>query len=96
MSSSHVELSGFLVSHLSNNLMSAGRFTGSDLWNRMSTSFGYLNKYGYGGHVFPIVIGESGSQYTDVRPENLTSKQPVSMLVRSCGNLHEHACAYQL
>ena len=34
----------------------------------MSTSFGYLNYYGYGGHVFPIVLGESGSAYTDVRP----------------------------
>ena len=33
----------------------------------MSTSFGYLNKFGYGGHVFPVVIGESGSQYTEVR-----------------------------
>ncbi|CAL8461992.1 g1523 [Coccomyxa elongata] len=41
------------------------QFTGPDLWNRMSTSFGYFNKYGYGGHVFPIVIGECGSQYTD-------------------------------
>ena len=34
----------------------------------MSTSFGYLNKFGYGGHKFPIVIGESGSYYTDVSP----------------------------
>ena len=32
----------------------------------MSTSFGYLNKYGYGGHVFPVVIGETGPAYTDV------------------------------
>ena len=34
--------------------------------SRMSTSFGYLNKIGYKGFRFPIVIGESGSRYTDV------------------------------
>ena len=33
----------------------------------MSSSFGYFNKIGYKGHLFPIVIGESGSRYTDVR-----------------------------
>ena len=33
---------------------------------RMTLSFGYLNKQGYKGFVFPIVIGESGSRYTDV------------------------------
>ena len=44
------------------------RYTSYALWNRMSTSFGYLNKFGYGGHKFPIVIGESGSYYTDVSP----------------------------
>ncbi len=46
----------------------ARSYTGAGLWNRMSTSFGYLNKFGYGGHVFPVVIGESGSYYTDVHP----------------------------
>ena len=35
--------------------------------SRMSSSFGYLNKIGYNGFIFPIVIGESGSRYTDVR-----------------------------
>lgn len=34
--------------------------------SRMSSSFGYLNKIGYKGFIFPIVIGESGSRYTDV------------------------------
>ena len=33
---------------------------------RMTLSFGYLNKIGYKGFVFPIVIGEAGSRYTDV------------------------------
>ena len=33
---------------------------------RMTLSFGYLNKIGYKGYVFPIVIGEAGSRYTDV------------------------------
>lgn len=42
------------------------RFTGTDLYDRMSTSFGYFNKIGYKGHLFPIVIGETGSFYTDV------------------------------
>ena len=54
----------------------ARRYTGAGLWNRMSTSFGYLNKVGYGGHVFPVVIGETGSAYTDVRLLPCTSLLP--------------------
>jgi hypothetical protein len=46
--------------------LAVARYLGADLWNRMSTSFGYFNKYGYGGHLFPVVIGECGSFYTDV------------------------------
>ncbi len=36
------------------------------LCRRMTLSFGYLNKIGYKGYVFPVVIGEAGSRYTDV------------------------------
>ena len=32
----------------------------------MYTSFGYLTKAGYGGHVFPVVFGETGSFLTAV------------------------------
>ena len=39
----------------------------------MSTSFGYLNKFGYGGHKFPIVIGEAGSYYTNVRLSSIST-----------------------
>ena len=42
-------------------------FKGEALFWRMSNSFGYLSKEGYGGHVFPIVFGEVGSHLTAVR-----------------------------
>lgn len=67
----------------------------------MSTSFGYLNKYGYGGHLFPVIIGESGSQYTDVSHllqkffHTHTSKptDPGSCSYCWCGELYCHgAC----
>ncbi|KAK9822481.1 hypothetical protein WJX81_000281 [Elliptochloris bilobata] len=34
------------------------------LWARMTGSFGYLTKAGYGGHRFPVVFGETGTCYT--------------------------------
>ena len=40
--------------------------TGPNLWWKMTTSFGYLNQRGYGGHKFPIVIGETGSYLASV------------------------------
>ncbi len=42
-------------------------FTGESLFWRMSNSFGYLTKEGYGGHTFPIIFGEVGSHLTAVR-----------------------------
>jgi hypothetical protein len=42
-------------------------FTGESLFWRMSNSFGYLTKEGYGGHTFPVVFGEVGSHLTAVR-----------------------------
>ena len=45
-------------------------YEGTALWNRLYTSFGYLNNVGYGGHLFPVFIGEVGSQFatqTDIQ-----------------------------
>ncbi|DBB06710.1 TPA: hypothetical protein ACH3X1_012211 [Trebouxia sp. C0004] len=46
------------------------KFTGSGLFNRLSLSFGYLNKQGYCSrsnphncHQFPVVIGETGTTF---------------------------------
>lgn len=47
--------------------MSCCSFTGEALFWRMSNSFGYLTKEGYGGHVFPVIFGEVGSHLTAVR-----------------------------
>lgn len=38
-------------------------YTGSGLAYRASNSWGYLSTVGYGGHIFPVVIGETGSQF---------------------------------
>ena len=50
----------------------------------MTLSFGYLNKIGYKGFVFPIVIGEAGSRYTDVSLSWITK---VLCFCWSCTNL---------
>ena len=42
------------------------RVSGPALWERMQNSWGYLATGGYNGHVFPVVIGETGSLYTSV------------------------------
>lgn len=49
-----------------------GMYTGTDLFQSISTSVGYLNKQGYcvspeNCRVFPIIIGETGSALTDSR-----------------------------
>jgi len=38
-------------------------YEGESLWYRMYNSFGYLNTVGYGGHLFPVFIGEVGSKF---------------------------------
>jgi hypothetical protein len=38
-------------------------FTGAGLAYRASTSWGSLTTQGYGNHIFPVVIGETGSQF---------------------------------
>ena len=47
------------------------RVSGPALWERMQNSWGYLATGGYRGHVFPVVIGETGSLYTSVSPTEL-------------------------
>ncbi|BDA41274.1 probable endoglucanase E1 [Coccomyxa sp. Obi] len=37
---------------------------GPELWQKMTQSFGYLTMAGYGGHIFPVIIGETGSLMT--------------------------------
>ena len=39
--------------------------SGTALWTRLSQSFGYLNKAGYGGHIFAIAIGEFGTNFAE-------------------------------
>lgn len=48
-------------------------YQGTALWFRMYNSFGYLNTKGYGGHLFPVFIGEVGSKFetqTDIQSLN--------------------------
>ncbi|KAK9865225.1 hypothetical protein WJX84_012206 [Apatococcus fuscideae] len=42
----------------------SGSSAGAALYARLSTSFGYLNKAGYNGHIFPVVLGETGTDFT--------------------------------
>ena len=44
----------------------------ADLWTRMTDSWGYFTGDGYGGHLFPVVIGETGTMYKTVSPSLLT------------------------
>ena len=47
----------------------ARSIAGQALWSRMYSSFGYLTAgRGYGGHIFPVVFGETGTFLTAVRP----------------------------
>lgn len=52
------------------SLVSSG-YSGVELYNKLSTSVGYLNKQGYcmgtNCHVFPILVGETGSDLQDPR-----------------------------
>ena len=38
----------------------------ADLWMRMTDSWGYFTGEGYGGHLFPVIIGETGTMYQTV------------------------------
>ena len=40
--------------------------TGVGLFTKMQNSFGYLTSTGYGGQIWTVAIGETGSFYTAV------------------------------
>ncbi|KAK9864609.1 hypothetical protein WJX84_005551 [Apatococcus fuscideae] len=42
----------------------SGSSVGSKFWSRLTTSFGYLNKAGYKGHMFAIALGETGTDFS--------------------------------
>lgn len=54
-------------------------YSGSDLYNRLTKSFGSLNKAGYcrsdgsGCHQFAIAIGETGTAFDDARDKSSMS-----------------------
>ena len=64
-------------------------YEGAALWNRLYTSFGYLNNVGYGGHLFPIFIGEVGSMFaTQTDIQSLTDFQSWLLADTNTGATH--------
>eukprot|EP00884_Botryococcus_braunii_P019613 jgi/Botrbrau1/6335/Bobra.0339s0042.1 len=72
---------------------------GPSLWDRLSKSFGYLNKNGYcisgvvrGNHssfchVFPVIIGETGTAFRD--PRDLKAELDLAAYVRAEGDAND-------
>jgi hypothetical protein len=63
-------------------------YYGTGLWNRLSTSFGYLTQQGYctGStpcKVFPVAVGEFGSRFTDSR--DLQSMPDIASYLNNSG-----------
>jgi hypothetical protein len=62
-------------------------YTGDGLWNRLSSSFGYLTQQGYcdgtNCKVFPVAIGEFGSRFTDAR--DIPSMQDIATYFNNTG-----------
>ena len=56
--------------------------SGTALWTRLSQSFGYLNKEGFGGHVFPIAIGEFGTTFAE-EPDQLLFNDLVNYMLNA-------------
>ena len=54
--------------------------SGTALWTRLSQSFGYLNKDGYGEHIFAIAIGEFGTTFADAADDLLFTNLAQYML----------------
>ena len=52
----------------------------ADLWTRMTDSWGYFTGEGYAGHLFPVIIGETGTMYQTVSSQCLCGSEG-SMLV---------------
>ena len=51
--------------------MTTNKASGTALWTRLSQSFGYLNKAGFGNHVFAIAIGEFGTTFAEEADQTL-------------------------
>ncbi|KAK9822485.1 hypothetical protein WJX81_001062 [Elliptochloris bilobata] len=66
-------------------------FLGQALWTRMFNSFGYLTKAGYGGHVFPIVFGETGSFLTAANDISMLNDMVAYMQNQGAANDGKHA-----
>lgn len=62
-------------------------YIGADLWNRMSSSFGYLTKQGYEGKVFPVAVGEFGSYFTEKK--DLQSMNDIAKYFRLAGDSND-------
>ena len=65
-----------------------GSYSGSALFQRLSQSFGYLNKQGYCAqstgqcHQFPVVLGEFGSRLED--PRDVAQASPACSMKLAC------------
>ena len=67
-------------------------FQGPSLYDALNLSVGYLNKAGYcnsGGtcHVFPIVVGETGSALTD--PDDLLFYESLNNYFKNIGDAQD-------
>lgn len=62
-------------------------YQGEALWNRLSSSFGYLTQQGYQGKVFPVAIGEFGSHFTEEK--DLQSMQDMARYFQSGDTKHK-------
>ena len=62
-------------------------FTGAGLAYRASNSWGYLNTVGYNGHIFPVVIGETGSQF--ITQGDLDFYRDLSLYLRNTGYMND-------
>ncbi len=64
-------------------------YQGTALWFRLYNSFGYLNNVGYGGHLFPIFVGEIGSKFeTSTDIQSLTDMQSWFLAKPNTGAAH--------
>lgn len=55
----------------------------------MYNSFGYLNNIGYGGHLFPIFVGELGSRFGPLDMQSLRDMQGWFLAKAGTGVAHK-------
>lgn len=65
-------------------------FVGPGLWNRLSSSFGYLNQEGYHGKVFPVAVGEFGSYFKENNDLNSMNDMAKYFQLSGAGNDGRH------